>query len=336
MKKRGFTLIESLMAIVVFVLAMVALMGFISMSYKAYGYTKEQSIAINEARKGIETMVKEIRQAKQGDNGAYAIEKADDKEFIFYSNIDSDNETERVRYFLGTVSSGTSVKECVSFSRGGSCQVSFSDFLTGTLKSAQVQISVEGDFGAGNEYANVILDGKDLSPFCSSQCSDCAGIWQGTNTFDIRDDAVDNLLQFSISASSRVDPNCNWQEPGHSMKARFELSWTEDIANQNHQFKKGVTKPIGSPPSYPEDQEEITVLSFYVRNAPPIFQYFDTDNQEITILPARLKDTKLMKVYLVINSNPERPPQDFSLESFVQLRNLKTSQVEEIGLPQSQ
>jgi len=331
--KTGFTLIESLMAIVVFVLAIVALMGFISLSYKAYGYTKEQSIAINEARKGIETMIKEIRQAKQGDNGAYAIEKADDKEFIFYSNIDGDNETERIRYFLGTTSSGILVKECVSFSRGGSCQVSFSDFLTGTLKSAQVQISVEGDFGAGNEYANVILDGEDLSSFCSGQCSDCAGIWQGTNTFDINDDAADGLLQFSISASSRVDANCNWQDPRHSMKARFELSWTEDIVSQNHQFKKGVTEPVGSPPSYPEDQEEITILSSYVRNAPPIFQYFDTDNQEITILPARLKDTKLMKVYLVINSNPERSPQDFGLESFVQLRNLKTSQVEETPLP---
>ncbi len=30
-----------------------------------------------------------------------------------------------------------------------------------------------------------------------------------------------------------------------------------------------------------------------------------------------------MKVYLVVNVDPNRPPQDFELESFVQLRNLK-------------
>ena len=44
---------------------------------------------------------------------------------------------------------------------------------------------------------------------------------------------------------------------------------------------------------------------------------------EITSVPARLVDTKLMKVYLVVNVNPNRPPNEFELESFVQLRNLK-------------
>jgi len=328
MKKRGFTLIESLVTVVVFTLATTALMGFISLGYKVYGYTKEQSIAIDEARKGIETMVKEIRQAGQGDNGSYAIEKADDKEFVFYSDIDGDGKTERVRYFLGTTNSGVLTKECVSFSKGGTCGVNFSGFLTGILKSAQVQISIEGDFGASNEYANISLDGQDLGSFCLSQCFDCAGSWQGTATLDIANDASDGSLQFLADASNKVDNFCNWQDPNHSMKARFELSWTEEIIGSGHQFKKGVTRPIGAPPTYPSAQEEITILSSYVRNTPPIFQYFDINNEEINILPARVKDTKLMKVYLVINSNPERPPQDFGLESFVQLRNLKTEQTE--------
>ena len=324
MKKRGFTLIESLVTVVVFTLATIALMGFISLGYKVYGYTKEQSIAINEARKGIEIMVKEIRQARQGDNGSYAIEKADDKEFVFYSDIDGDGKTEKVRYFLGITDSGTLTKECVSFSQGGTCGVSFSGFLTGTLKSAQIQISIEGDLGASNEYADISLDGRNLGAFCKSQCTDCAGTWQGTATFDVTNDANDGFLGFLADASNRVDASCNWQNPNHSMKARFELSWTEEVIGSGHQFKKGVIKPIGAPPTYPPAQEEITILSSYVRNTPPIFQYFDVNNEEINILPARLKDTKLMKVYLVINSNPERPPQDFGLESFVQLRNLKT------------
>ncbi len=328
MKKKGFTtgftLIESLVTVVVFTLATIALMGFISLGYKVYGYTKEQSIAINEARKGIENMVKEIRQAKQGDNGSYAIEKADDKEFVFYSDIDNDGKTERVRYFLGTTNSGALTEECVSFSKGGSCSVSFSNFLQGTIKTAQVQVSIEGDLGASNEYAEIFADGQKLGNLCQTQCSDCAGAWQGTTTYDVTNLATDNSLQFLADATNQVDPACSWQNPNHALKARFILSWTEEVTGLGHQFKKGVIKPIGAPPTYPQAQEEITILSSYVRNAPPIFQYFDINNEEINILPARLKDTKLMKVYLVINSNPERPPQDFGLESFVQLRNLKT------------
>ena len=93
-----------------------------------------------------------------------------------------------------------------------------------------------------------------------------------------------------------------------------------------YEFKKGVIKPHDASPIYPEDQEEITSLSSYVRNAPPIFEYFDSNNDKIIDNPARLKDTKLIKLFLVINANPNRPPQDFELGSFVELRNLKAIQ----------
>jgi len=325
-KEKGFTLIETMVAIVVFALTMGVITAFIISSYRNYGYTKDQSVAINEARKGIEIMVKEIRQARQGEDGSYSIEKADDKELIFYSDIDNDGKVERVRYFLGTVNSGNSSKECVSFSKGGSCSQTFSNFFTGTLKSAQVQVSVEGDFGASNEYAEVLADTRKLGDFCKSLCSDCAGSWQGTATFDVINEAADNSIQFLADASSQVDPSCNWQNPGHSMKAKFELSWTEELSGMGYEFKKGVIKPHDASPIYPEDQEEITSLSSYVRNAPPIFEYFDSNNDKIIDNPARLKDTKLIKLFLVINANPNRPPQDFELESFVELRNLKAIQ----------
>ena len=47
------------------------------------------------------------------------------------------------------------------------------------------------------------------------------------------------------------------------------------------------------------------------------------NGNKITDYPARLKDTKMMKVYLVVNIDPNRPPNEFELESSVQLRNLK-------------
>lgn len=324
--KTGFTLIETLISIVVFTLALGAVMGGIWMLYRTQSYTWQQSVAVDEARKGVETMVREIREAKQGDDGSYPIELAADKEFIFYSDIDKDGAVERVRYFLGNTNSGLQSQECVTYVSGGSCSVTFSGFLSGALQSAQVTVSVEGDFGAGNEYADISADGISLGAVCQGGCSDCAASWQGTRTFDVTSLAQDGSIQFTADASNRVNNFCDWQEPNHAMKARFEFSWTETLASGSSEFKKGVINPTAPPVSYPLDQEVVTVLSSYVRNSPPIFHYYDENGQELIDLPARLKDTKLMKIYLVVNVDPNRPPQDFELESQVYLRNLKILQ----------
>lgn len=318
---RAFTLVETLVVIAIFALIMGALSGAILMLYKVHGYTWEQSIAIDEARRGIEIMIKEIRAARTGDDGSYPIEKAEDKEFVFYSDIDGDGKTERVRYFLGTVSSGSQTQECQTSVKGGTCSNNFSNFLQGSLISAQVKVSLDGDFGAGNEYAEIFADGTKIGDICRSGCSDCAGVWQGTAVFDVTSRAADNFISFLADSTTQVDPQCP-----HSMKSKFEFSWTEDISHLAHEFKKGIIKPVRSPDgkiTYPSNQEIMTILTSYVRNTPPIFEYFDKNGNKIEDYPARLVDAKLMKVYLVVNVDPNRPPQDFELESYVQLRNLK-------------
>ena len=315
---KSFTLIETLVVIVIFTLISGALFGSILILYRTQSYTWQQSIAIDEARRGIETMVKEIREARSGEDGSFVIEKAGDKEFIFYSDIDNDGKTERVRYFLGTTNSGTQTQECQTSVKGGTCGVSFPNFLKGTIISAQVKVSVDGDFGAGNEYAEIYADGVKIGEICKTGCTDCPGTWQGTATFDVKTQAADNYISFLADATSYVDPSCP-----HSMKAKFEFSFTEDISAFADEFKKGVIKSVGFPPTYPSDQEVVSVLTAYVRNIPPIFEYYDQNGNKIEDYPARLKDTKLMKVYLVVNVDPNRPPNEFELESFIQLRNLK-------------
>lgn len=322
-KQKGFTIVETIVAILVFTLAMGAVFAFVMALYQVYGYTWEQSSAIDEVRRGVEIMVKEIREARTGDNGSFIIEKADDKEFVFYSDIDNDGKTERVRYFLGNINSGNQTQECVSFVSGGTCSVTFSDFLQGALVSAQVKVSIEGDLGASNEYAEIFADGTKLTNLCQAGCSDCAGAWQGTQTFDVTDQAQDDSIQFLADATGQVGANCDWENPNHSIKVKFELSWSDEIAGSENELKKGVIEPTGSPVQYLLEQETVTLLSSHVRNVPPIFEYFDSQGNKITEYPARLVDTKLMEVYLVVNIDPNRPPQDFELESSVQLRNLK-------------
>lgn len=306
------------MAVAVFALALGAVMTFISLAYKSQGYTWQQAIAINEARRGVETMVREIREAKTGEDGSYAIEKAEDKEFIFYSDIDKNGDIERVRYFLGTANSGGQTQECQTLEKGGTCSVSFADFLLGTLTSAQVKVSVDGDFGLNKEYAEIFADGQKQGDLCKNGCADCPNAWQGTIIYDVRNQAEDGTLQMLADARSDVDPQCPY-----AMKAKFEFSFSEDLGGLAHEFRKGVIQPVGDPASYPADQEQIYVLSSFVRNVPPIFEYFDAQGDKIIEYPARLIDTKLMKVFLSVDQNPDRDPPPFELESAVQLRNLK-------------
>jgi len=323
---RGFTFIEMLVAIAVFTIIMGGISGFIVASYRSYGYIWQRALAIEEARRGVQIMVKEIREAKMGEDGSYPIATAKNNEFAFYSDIDKDDEVEKVRYFIGAIYPASQTKECVNYETGGVCRVTFSNFLSGELKSATVRISVEGDLGLQNrEYADLTIDGLSFESLCYSGCSDCAGNWEGTTTLDVTEQAKDGVLDFAADGTWRVDNSCNWIQPNHSLKARFELNWTEERIDPGGEFKKGVIDPVGSPPQYPLDQEQISILSYYVRNVPPIFEYFDAAGNKIEEYPARLVDTKVMKVFLIVDVDPEHSPFPFELESSVQLRNLKRS-----------
>lgn len=324
-KLQSFTLLETIIAIAIFVIIMTGTSLAIIAAYRSYGYNFAQANAIDEARRGVELMVKEIREAKPGDDGSFPIAKAEDKEFIFYSDIDQDEQTERVRYFLGTVSNGTQTKDCYTLSTGGACSAAFTNFFQGTLKKAEARVSVEGDFGwANREYVDLYADGAYLGRLCATGCSDCAGSWEGTRTFDVLSKAGDNSIQLTADASSDVNNSCNWQQSRHAMKAQFELSWEAEVTSEASYFKKGIIDPTSNPIQYPADQEKVNVITAYVRNSPPIFEYYDGQGNKITDYPARLKDTKMMRLYLAVDIDQNKNPPPFELESSVSLRNLKT------------
>lgn len=99
-KHTGFTLMEILVAIGIFVLVSIILWSFIVNSYKVQNFSMEQSDAITEAQRGVETLVKELREALPGDNGAYPIEIANAQNIVFYTDFDRDNAIEKVHYWL--------------------------------------------------------------------------------------------------------------------------------------------------------------------------------------------------------------------------------------------
>ncbi len=197
----GLTMLEVLLALTILTVIILAWESFMLRSYKGISFGREQLSAIRYAQKAIDNMTREIREASTAEDGSYALEKAADNEIIFYSDIDEDESTERVRYFV-----------------------------------------------------------------------------------------------------------------------------------ENNTLKKGVVNPTGSPLTYDTNNEIITTVAHYIRNATsePIFTYYNGDypldkvNNPLPT-PSRLIDTKLIHVYVKINVDPERSPTDFILESDVQLRNLKSN-----------
>lgn len=316
---KGFTLIETLVVIAVFTILMGAMSALIVSSYNSNRYLWDQMRAVSEARKGVRLMIREIREAQTGENGSYPIAKADDKEFIFYGDVDQDNDVEKVRYFLNSSGGGVSTEGCVSYSTGGDCTISFSNFASGQVTLAEAVVSVEGDLGWNKEYADIYVEGVEVDRTCRHGCSDCAGSWQGTTTIDVTEYAQDGSIEFLIDSTGWVNPFCDWEETNHSMKAQVELSWEEELGVDMGELNREVIEPVDF--SYPESGT-IKTVARYVRNSPPIFRYFDINGDEIVDTPARLKDTRLMRIFLDVDVYPDLEPGSFELVSKVFLRNI--------------
>ncbi len=89
MNYRGFTLIETVVVIAMTALIMVTLGVLFAYFYKTNAYTLEQSIAVGQARLGVEDAMKYLREASYGDDGSYPVGSAATSSITFYANITS-------------------------------------------------------------------------------------------------------------------------------------------------------------------------------------------------------------------------------------------------------
>jgi hypothetical protein len=168
--------------------------------------------------------------------------------------------------------------ECQSDQKGGSCSVSFSNFIkeNGKVTSATLKVTARGDLNSPDEYLTISVNGQQFSDkICDTGCSQCPANFEGLKTFDVTDFAKTGSLNITAQAScpnSKVESKCVdviCDSNTISFKARFELTVTQEV--QTTQLKKGVIKATGTPPNYPLDQEKVKVITSYVRNQPTNF-----------------------------------------------------------------
>lgn len=190
---QGFTLLEILVVMSLFVVMMIMIGDFIVQGLRASIFGYDQDEAVKNARKTMEQLTREIRESASSAAGNYVFDTVATNTLKFYTNVDSDSLTERVRYFL---------------------------------------------------------DGSVLS--------------------------------------------------------------------------RGVVKASGSPLAYSDADETVSEVARYLNNeGTPIFTYYDTNNALIADPAANKNDIKLIHLLLKVNVTPARAPQDYFVETDIQVRNLK-------------
>lgn len=97
---RGFTIVEVLFGVSIFVLIMVLIALFARNTWNYNTFLSGGLANVDNMRLALKTISAEIRTASTAETGAYVISQATDTSFAFYSDIDSDGLTEKVRYYL--------------------------------------------------------------------------------------------------------------------------------------------------------------------------------------------------------------------------------------------
>ncbi len=93
------TLIDVIVAISIFTIGIGALSLFFINIWRQNSYALEMGQAAMSASRGVNEMVRYIREARQSDNGAYPVVSASDNDLVIYCDYDRDGKAERLRFY---------------------------------------------------------------------------------------------------------------------------------------------------------------------------------------------------------------------------------------------
>ena len=113
--KKGFTLIEMLITMSILVIMIGAVIAFFILLYREQATDIIRIRRISVASQAIKKMSLEIRKINRAENAAFPIEDAQEQTLVFYSDVDNDGMTEKIRYALF----GTELKKMITEPTGG-------------------------------------------------------------------------------------------------------------------------------------------------------------------------------------------------------------------------
>jgi prepilin-type N-terminal cleavage/methylation domain-containing protein len=98
----GFTLVETIMVIGIYAIMMAVIFTNVYNLYQANSYTIGQSYEIDQARRGVQNFVRDVREMTFSDTGTFPIARIEPHRFGFYSNIDGTPSVEYIEYVLSS------------------------------------------------------------------------------------------------------------------------------------------------------------------------------------------------------------------------------------------
>lgn len=94
------TAMEALVWVSVTSMLLLAIVQSVQYFYRTNTYAVEQGAAITSAQRGIEGMIKIMREAAYSSNGAWPVISVASTSFAFYADVDDDPFIEQIRFFL--------------------------------------------------------------------------------------------------------------------------------------------------------------------------------------------------------------------------------------------
>lgn len=98
--QRGMTLLEALVWVAITSMIMLAIVNSVQYFYRTNNYAVEQSAAVTSAQRGIDSMIRVMREAAYSSNGAWPVISMASTSFAFYADVDSDPFIEQIRYYV--------------------------------------------------------------------------------------------------------------------------------------------------------------------------------------------------------------------------------------------
>lgn len=109
-KNKGFSLVE--VTVVIAIMTIIFILGgnFIITGFRSTTFGSEQTDAVDNGRKALESLTLDVREAIMSERGDYALNTIEDQNFVWFGDIDNDGAVEMIRYFL----ENTSLKRIVT------------------------------------------------------------------------------------------------------------------------------------------------------------------------------------------------------------------------------
>jgi prepilin-type N-terminal cleavage/methylation domain-containing protein len=126
----------------------------------------------------------------------------------------------------------------------------------------------------------------------------------------------DGSYPIAVAGTSTITIYSNVDGDGSIEKVKYFLSGTN--------FYRVVYNATGSPPSYNVSPTSTTTIATYARNASttPVFTYYDTNGTQLSTTSPSIASISSVQVSLLVDLNPNRAPNVFTLTETATLRNI--------------